>query len=918
MTRTSDATLTRRPEILAPAGDEASLRVALACGADAVYFGLDSGFNARARAANFSTDGLAATVARIHRAGARAYLTLNTLVFERELEIVERLVVRAAKSGVDALIVQDPAVALIARAVCPDLHVHASTQMTVSSPEAAAFAETLGVRRVVVPRELSTAEIETFANATALELEVFVHGALCVSWSGQCLTSEAWGGRSANRGQCAQSCRMPYDLIVDGEHHDLGDVRYLLSPKDLAGVGALPALVAHGVRGLKIEGRQKGPAYVATAVTAYRNALEQICEHGDAGASTNTPPTSHEDFAAMALAYSRGFSTGFLEGADHQMLVEGRFPKHRGIYLGRVTRVRAHSVDVELDEDRRTMTGGLAVTPATPSEVPLAARALRANQIHAEPVPFLDPPKSRRRATIFGSSRTEGSRAPSVEPRVEPRAGMGIVFDAGHPEEEEAGGPLFGVAPKGAGFELSFGEPGPDLSRVERGHRVWLTSDPLVRRNAERLAADEREPEGRIPITLEVFGREGEPLRARASAHTPFPLHAHAESTSPLAAARGMGLGETLVREKLAAFGGTPFRLEALDVTNLEGTMHLPVSELKSMRRALETSLRAMLDRGPDRDVREGVLEDVRREGRERFERTARADTLLDPTRPPHLLALCRSDAQLEAVIEAGLQEVELDFMERVGLARAVERARRAGLRVSVATVRVQKPGEETYDTHTARLEPDGVLVRHWGALMYFARLPEAAARPALHGDFSLNVTNSVTAHHLFSLGLCTITLAHDLDRVQALALLSAAPAGRFTVALHHHIAAFHTEHCVYAHTLSRGRDFRTCGRPCEAHEISLRDRLGLEHPVIVDVGCRNTVFNAQAQSAASLVPAFLAAGVRRFRVELVRESRAEAARVLSAYEDLLSDRCSAAEAVRRAGVHEQFGVTRGTMMVLR
>jgi putative protease len=885
MTRTSDAALARRPEILAPAGDEASLRVALACGADAVYFGLDSGFNARARAANFSADGLAATVARIHRAGARAYLTLNTLVFERELEIVERLVVRAAQAGVDALIVQDPAVALIARAVCPNLHVHASTQMTVSSPEAAAFAETLGVRRVVVPRELSTAEIETFANATALELEVFVHGALCVSWSGQCLTSETWGGRSANRGQCAQSCRMPYDLIVDGEHRDLGDVKYLLSPKDLAGVGALPALVAHGVRGLKIEGRQKGPAYVATAVTAYRNALERICGEGGAGASTNTPPTSRGDVAAMALAYSRGFSAGFLEGADHQILVEGRFPKHRGIYLGRVTRVRARGVDVAFDEGGRTMTGGLAVTPAAASEFPVAT----------------------------------GSRAESVEPtRVAPRAGMGVVFDAGHPEEDEAGGPLFGVAPKGAGFELSFGDPGPDLARVERGQRVWLTSDPVSRRNAERLAADEREPEGRIPITLEVFGREGEPLRARASAHTPFPLHADAESTSPLAAARGKGLDETLVREKLAAFGGTPFRLEALDAARLEAPLHLPVSELKSMRRTLATSLREMLDRGPARDVREGVLEDVRREGRQRFEWTARADALLDPTRAPRLLPLCRSDAQLEAVIEAGLQEVELDFMERVGLARAVERARRAGLRVTVATVRVQKPGEETYDTHTARLEPDGVLVRHWGALMYFARLPETATRPALHGDFSLNVTNAVTAHHLLSLGLCTLTLAHDLDRVQALALLSAAPAERFTVALHHHIAAFHTEHCVYAHTLSRGRDFRTCGRPCEAHAISLRDRLGLEHPVIVDVGCRNTVFNAQAQSAASLVPAFLAAGVRRFRVELVRESRAEAARVLSAYADLLSDRCSAAEAVRRAGVHEQFGVTRGTMMVLR
>ncbi|MCA9515669.1 MAG: U32 family peptidase, partial [Myxococcales bacterium] len=175
-----------RPEILAPAGDHASLTAALASGADAVYFGLDDGFNARARAVNFATDDLADIVAAVHRAGARAYVTLNTLVFEAELPVLEGLLRKIAASGVDALIVQDPAVCLLARAVCPQLELHASTQMTVSSPEAARFAKGLGVSRVVVPRELSTDEIAAFARGTDVELEVFVHGALCMSWSGQC------------------------------------------------------------------------------------------------------------------------------------------------------------------------------------------------------------------------------------------------------------------------------------------------------------------------------------------------------------------------------------------------------------------------------------------------------------------------------------------------------------------------------------------------------------------------------------------------------------------------------------------------------------------------------------------------------------------------------------------------------------
>ena len=189
----------RRPEILAPAGDDAALAAALAAGADAVYFGLDDGWNARARATNFSLARLPEVVRRVHRAGARAYVTMNTLVFEAELPAVERILRGIAAAGADAIIVQDPAVALLARAICPALEVHASTQMTISSAEGARIAALLVCTRVVVPRELSVDDIAAFARDSAVPLEVFIHGALCVSWSGQCLTSESFGGRSANR-----------------------------------------------------------------------------------------------------------------------------------------------------------------------------------------------------------------------------------------------------------------------------------------------------------------------------------------------------------------------------------------------------------------------------------------------------------------------------------------------------------------------------------------------------------------------------------------------------------------------------------------------------------------------------------------------------------------------------------------------
>jgi putative protease len=252
--------------------------------------------------------------------------------------------------------------------------------------------------------------------------------------------------------------------------------------------------------------------------------------------------------------------------------------------------------------------------------------------------------------------------------------------------------------------------------------------------------------------------------------------------------------------------------------------------------------------------------------------------------------------------------------MEMVGLARAVERARGAGLRVTLATVRVQKPGEEAFDRRLAGLEPDGVLVRHWGALMHFSReAPARAGRTrelAVHGDFSLNVTNSLTARHLLGLGLKSVTASHDLNRAQLLELLRAVPRGRLAVTVHHHVPTFHNSHCVYAHLLSSGRDYRTCGRPCEQHRLALRDYAGHEHPVVVDVSCRNTVFNALAQSAAPLVPELLELGVRRFRVELVWERADEVARTLAAYRALLNGELSPGAVLEAASVHERYGVT--------
>ena len=850
----------RRPEVLAPAGDRDALAAALAAGADAVYLGLDDGFNARARAVNFASDTLPEVVAWVHRAGARLYVTLNTLVFEPELPTVETLIRRVAAAGTDAIIVQDPAVALIARATCPALEVHASTQMTASSPLAVGLLAPLGLSRVVVPRELSVDEIRAYAAASPVPLEVFVHGALCVAWSGQCLSSEAWGGRSANRGQCAQACRLPYSLVVDNEQRDLGEVEYLLSPKDLVGDAAVPALTDIGVASFKIEGRLKGPHYVATTIAHYRRAIAAALGEPAPALPVGIP----DDAASLHVAYSRGISPGFLAGANHQTLIEGRFPRHRGLPLGRVVKVDRDAVFVVPDPAQRPITGGLALPSTTPAAAPTG-------------------------------------------PTVSPRAGMGVVFDAGRPEDAEQGGPIFSVDPIADGYRLRFGTPGPDLSRVGPGDFVWISSDPRVTRAGEKAAEAGRAALGRIGVELVVRGAADAALEVTARARRSsgdVVATAQVRSASLLQPARNAGLAAQTLADKLGAFGGTDFHLATIDTADLASGLHLPVSELKDVRRAIVAELAAQVVRVDRVLASESVLPALR----------ATASSTAAAGDRAAIVPLVRTDEQLDAVLAAGAREVELDWMELVGLAKAVTRAKATGARVGVATVRVQKPGEERIDAHLARLEPDWVLVRSWGSLAYFAAL---ATRPILHADFSLNVANSITAAWVLDHELATITAAHDLDRDQLLAMLDAAPPGRVAVTVHHHIPTFHTEHCIYAHLLSKGADYRSCGRPCEQHAVSLRDRVGLVHPVIVDVGCRNTVFNAQAQSAASLVPELVAHGVRRLRLELVRETATEARRLFEAYSALVAGEIAPAEVVRRAAVHEQFGVTRGTMRTL-
>ena len=350
MNTSAPAPAFKRPELLAPAGDWECARAAIENGADAIYFGLER-FNARMRAKNFTQADLPALMAFLHRRGVKGYVTFNTLVFSNELADAEDYLRGIIASGVDAAIVQDVGICRLIRALSADFPIHCSTQMTITSAAGVAFARELGAQLVVLARENSLAEIAKINAAQAaaeapLPLEVFVHGALCVAYSGQCLTSESLGGRSANRGECAQACRLPYDLISDGVQVPLGDKRYLLSPQDLSGLEVLPDLVRAGVSSLKIEGRLKSPEYVASITRVYRQALDKVmADLTGVAAPKFEPQTARYE---LEMSFSRGLFTGWFQGIDNQKLAHARFGTKRGVFLGEVTRVQNESVALRL------------------------------------------------------------------------------------------------------------------------------------------------------------------------------------------------------------------------------------------------------------------------------------------------------------------------------------------------------------------------------------------------------------------------------------------------------------------------------------------------------------------------------------------------------------------------------------------
>jgi putative protease len=655
------------------------------------------------------------------------------------------------------------------------------------------------------------------------------------------LTSESLGQRSANRGECAQACRLPYQLLVDGRQKDLGDKRFLLSPQDLAGIDEIPELIRLGVASFKIEGRLKSPEYVAAVTRVYRNAIDRAIEALGSEEEIATVPA--EDRYSLEMTFSRGLFSGWLHGVNHQRLVNGRCGKKRGPFVGFVRRVGKDFVELDA-------------------------------QMQLKP-------------------------------------GDGVVFDTGGDTEHEQGGRIYEIRSR----RLYFRNGQIDFQRLKVGHRLWKTDDPALNRQLRQTFARDPEPP-RIPVDMEVSGREGIPLKLRVISGDHA---AEADTKLVLSSARTSALTDLILREQLGHLGETAYVLRNFKV-NLESDLFIPIRFINQLRRDAISRLDAAT--GKQRTVREKAteascyvqhLEDPRALDRNRRSPESALSGLLVEAQAcgnesPELITLCRTFEQIDAAMEEAIETVYVDFEDIRLYQKAIERIGERA-RVFLATPRIQKSGENGFFRLIENAQPYGILIRNLGSISFFR---DKGFR--LHGDFSLNVANPLAAHFFVQRGLQQLTLSYDLSIKEVLSLLRYEPASRFELTIHQHMPMFHMEHCVFAAFLSDGTDYTNCGRPCDRHVLKIRDRVGSEHPIKADVGCRNTVFNARAQTGAQYAQALLAAGLRRFRIEFLTENRCEARQLISVYQQLLRGEIPGEEVWRELKVHLQLGVTKGTL----
>jgi U32 family peptidase len=498
------------------------------------------------------------------------------------------------------------------------------------------------------------------------------------------------------------------------------------------------------------------------------------------------------------------------------------------------------------------------------------------------------------------------------------KPGDGVVFDAGKPEEGEEGGRVYEifetktVMPGAREVGLTFKHGAIKFARIQPGHIVWKTNDPeLDKRVRQTFEGDQIRYQR--PISMEVHGLAGKPFTLIARDENGHIVQKQSEVM--LAVAEKTPLSTERLKEQLGRLGGTPFRLGEL-TNHLEGNVILPVSELNRIRREVAAELEAQCATPKQWTL---VSEPVSAKWSPPVAEVPSANAT---TKGLELIVLVRNLAQLETALTCGAETIYCEFEDPKKYREAVtlyHTARgcktpfgnpQAG--IFVLPPRIFKSGEEWILNLVRSSNADGYIVRNYEHLKFFAGCRQ-------RGDFSLNVANPLTAEYFIQrYGLERVTASYDLNVTQLEALLSSTPAKYLEITLHQHMPMFHMEHCVFCAFLSKGKDYHDCGRPCEKHEVKLRDRVGALHSLKADAGCRNTVFNSMAQTGAEYFERMVALGARQFRIDFLNETPEQVTQTIAKYRQLLRGEITGQQLWRELKLVSQLGVTRGQLEGLR
>ena len=809
-------------ELLAPAGSRESLIAAVEAGADAVYLA-GSQFGARAYADNFDDDALAEAIRFAHLRGVHIHVTVNTMVLDEELDDVRRYLQFLEKVGADAALVQDLGVAKLARECAPNLPLHASTQMTIHNVQGARAMEALGFSRVVLSRELSLPEIREIVQNTNAEVECFTHGALCVCYSGQCLMSSMIGGRSGNRGCCAQPCRLPYTLVDVAGDDVLGDTagNFLLSPKDLNTLDLLPQLVEAGVSSLKIEGRMKKPEYVATVVKTYRAALDRILVKQD------TPPTQ-EEHDRLAQIFNRDFTTAYLEGRPGRAMISDRKPNNRGRLAGRIVsydkaarRATLHlASDLNIDDDLViwVKVGG-RVTSRVQDMQDAEGRAID----HAE---------AGQDVTIH------------MQNTVHPHDRVFKVYDVRLMTEAKkyytSGAPIRRI-PVDIEVTARLGQP-LEISMTDAdGHTAKAATEFLG------------EPAKKRPLTEETVRKQIDRL-----------------GTSVF----------SLRNLKTTIDDGVMFPMSEINKARQKAVEQLEQARLHDFDRP------AGGRRGP-RNQQSGISNShLVRLPQSAIRLTAPSERELKFSGSPSLELVVSTDTldQTKSALSAGADAIlfggDSYRHEALGPQRyeeALRLARDAGKRIYFNTPRIIRSEhfpQVQADLEAAQsLSPDGVYVQNIGMLS----AAKALGLPVCT-DSSLVVANHETLAFFAAQGVRSVTLSPELtlEQVRRLADISPLP---LECIVHGPLELMVSEYCVLGSFLSTSEKSEKgkgnpsagvpgCTMPCVRGHYALRDRKSIDFPIVCDQFCHMHILNSRPLSMLPHVPAFRSAGIARIRID--------------------------------------------------